>query len=610
MFAGSGADDDFWFNGGLPMTSDWAGQIAALFDEAEAAPPGAERAAVLCRIAEIQERRMADPNGALSVLETALSEAPASGRVIEGLERIARNNGMWSELVAMASAVAEGLEDSRLAADLWVQIAFWNETGRAQLDEAVAAAEAALQLEASHGGALAVLGNLLRRLRKWDGYVAVLDNRRDLSGLDTARLVEGYREVLRYEPRHPGALDGLARALEEQGEWAESGEVLRRLIDLLPEGAQQVAARHRLASLLAEHLAEPRAAEEQLLLALASPAGSSYVPSLLLLATIYRRRSDWLKARQMLARAAEAASDPVDRARYLGEAAEICEVHLDDEAQAAELYAAVLALDDTRDDLAEKLADLRFRRGDLAGSLPLAERLVARAAGKPPADQARLQHRLGRAREAAGDDAGAREAYRAAAGEGPPATEEAHAALADSGRQLFPPARVGGRGGGLRAAGDRSGDGAARIARGGVRAAGAGAPAGGRAARGAGPAGEGHRAGPAAARGAAGHHRGGACCRRRRRGGAPHAGAGGGHRGSQDQAGSAGTGGDHPRRAAPGSAPRHRRLLRSAGDLARTKEPSCTGCWSCCPRPSSGSRWCRSCASWPRSPRSRRARPT
>ncbi len=180
------------------MTSDWAGQIAALFDEAEAALPGAERAAVLCRIAEIQERRMADPNGALSVLETALSEAPASGRVIEGLERIARNNGMWSELVAMAAAVAEVLEDSRQAADLWVQIAFWNETGRAQLDEAVAAAESALQLEASHGGALAVLGNLLRRLRKWDRYVAVLDNRRDLSGLETARLVEGYREVLRY----------------------------------------------------------------------------------------------------------------------------------------------------------------------------------------------------------------------------------------------------------------------------------------------------------------------------------------------------------------------------------------------------------------------------
>ncbi len=420
------------------MTSDWAGQIAALFDEAEATPPGAERAAVLCRIAEIQERRMGDPPGALSVLETALSEAPASGRVIEGLERIARNNGMWSELVALATGVAETLEDPKAAADLWVQIAFWNETGRARLDEAVAAAEAALQLDSTHGGALVVLGNLLRRLRQWDRYVAVLDNRRDLAGLDAARLAEGYREVLRFEPRHAGALDGLARALEELGEWVESGDVLRRLIDLVPAGgAEQVGARHRLAALLADQGADLRGAEEQLLLALAAPAGAAHLPSLLLLATIYRRRSEWLKARQMLARAAEAVGDRAERARLLGEAAEICAVHLDDEAQAAELYAAVLALDDTRDDLAEKLAEARYRRGDLAGALPLLERLAARSEGKPAAERARLHHRVGRAREAAGDEAGARDAYRAAAGEDPPASDEARAALRDLGGLCF-----------------------------------------------------------------------------------------------------------------------------------------------------------------------------
>lgn len=401
---------------GAPMTSDWAGQMAALFDEAEAAPPGTERAAVLCQIAEIQERRLADPGAALSVLQAALAEAPASGRVIEGLERIARNNGMWSEVVQVAGEVAETLDDPKLAADLWVQIAFWNETGRARLDEAIAAGEAALALEPAHGGALALLGNLHRRLRHWDAYVAVLDRRRDLSALDPGPLIESYREVLRFEPRHAGALDGLARALEETGEWREAGEALRRLIELYPDGsAEQVEARHRLAALLADGLADPRAAEEQLLLGLTSPAGAAHLPSLLLLATIYRRRSEWLKARQMLARAAEAAADPLQRARLLGDAAEISASHLDDEAHAAELYAAVVALDDTRDDLAERLAEFRLRRGDLVGLLPLAERLAARAEGKPAAEQSRLYHRLGRAREAAGDEAGAREAFRQAA---------------------------------------------------------------------------------------------------------------------------------------------------------------------------------------------------
>src|SRR5947209_3569124 len=61
---------------GAPMTSDWAGQMAALFDEAEAATPGTERAAVLCQIADIQDRRLGDPAAALSVLQAALRAAP------------------------------------------------------------------------------------------------------------------------------------------------------------------------------------------------------------------------------------------------------------------------------------------------------------------------------------------------------------------------------------------------------------------------------------------------------------------------------------------------------------------------------------------------------
>jgi tetratricopeptide (TPR) repeat protein len=414
------------------MTSDWAGQIAALFEQAEATPPGVDRAAVLCQIAELQERRLGDPGGALTVLQAALADAPSSGRVIEVLERVGRNNGLWGDVVALAGGVAGSLPDARAAADLWVQIAFWNETARAQLLDAVAAAEAALELDPAHGGALAMLGNLQRRLRSWDRYVEILEQRRDLSSLDAARLAEGYREVLRYEPRHTRALDGLARALEELGECGEASELLRRLIELVPAGGpEQVSARHRLAALLVDRLAESRAGEEQLLLALAAPAGAGHVPSLLLLAEVYRGRGDWLKARQVLGRAAEAVADPVERARHLAAAAEICAAHLDDEPQAAELYDAVLALDPARHDLAEKLAEIRLRRGDLAGLLPLAERLAEGAEGKPPAERARLLHRLARARVAAGDEAGALQAYAAAAGEGPPASDLARAALSE-----------------------------------------------------------------------------------------------------------------------------------------------------------------------------------
>jgi golgin subfamily B member 1 len=397
-----------------PPVEDWAAKVDELLHEAEAAAAGAERTAILCRISEIYERRLADPNAALVTLQTALSDDPTSGRVIQEMERIARGHGIWGELAAVTAEVASALEDRKQASDLWVQIAFWNETGRAQLDEAAKAAETALTLEPGHGGALALLESLYRRQRNWDRYVEVLGRRQDRPGADPGKLGDSYREVLRYEPRHTGALDGLAHLHEDGGEWDAAAEALRRLCAALPEGATRIEAQYRLAKLLTERLRDPRGAEEQLALVLALPEGAAHVPSQLLLAAIYRERKDWLKARQLLGRAAAAVTDVGDKTRLLGEAAEICATALDDEAQAADLYGEILALDDTRTDLVEKLAEIKLRRGDFSGLLPLAELLASSADSQPAPERARRLHRLGRAREATGDESGALEAFRAA----------------------------------------------------------------------------------------------------------------------------------------------------------------------------------------------------
>ena len=333
----------------VPPGENWAARIDALLVEAESAPAGADRTAVLCQISEIYERRLGDPNAALVTLQTALAEDPASGRVIQEMERIARGNGSWGELVAVIAEVAEGLESPKQAADLWVQIAFWNETGRAQLDQATSAAETALTLEPEHGGAMALLENLYRRQRSWDRYVDILARRRHLPGAEPSKLGEAYREVLRYEPRHAGALGGLARVHEESGEWEAAAEAFRQLVAVLPEGAARIDAQYQLAKVLTERLRDPRAAEEQLAVSLAGAGGEAHVPSLLLLTAIYRERKDWLKARQLLGRAAAAVTEVADKTRILGEAAEICATALDDEPQAAELYTEILALDSARD---------------------------------------------------------------------------------------------------------------------------------------------------------------------------------------------------------------------------------------------------------------------
>src|SRR6185436_2280639 len=150
-----------------------------------------------------------------------------------------------------------------------------------------------------------------------------------------------------------------------------------------------------------------------------TPGGEAHVPSLLQLAEIYGARRDWLKARQLIGRAAAAVSDPYERVGLLVAAAAICAEQLDDPAQAAELYAEILAADPLRLDVVDKLAAIRFKRGDWVGLLPLAEQLVAALADEvSPTDRARLYHQLGRARAETGDAAGALEAQRAAASSG------------------------------------------------------------------------------------------------------------------------------------------------------------------------------------------------
>ena len=390
---------------------DWSARIEQLLTEAEAAPSVAERANVLCRVAEIYERRLNDPNGALVTLQAALEQDPTSGRVVQEMERVARSSGCWKELIAITAEVAAGLEDPKQAADLWVQIAFWDESGLGMPDEAANAARAALNLAPSHGGALALLEDLYKRQRNWVSYVDILNHKYQLATEDPYKLREAFAEVLRYEPQHPGALAGLARISEETHDWNGAADALRKLVAAVPPGedAERLQARSRLGAILKDRLGDVRGAEEQLLEVLATPGGETHVASMVTLAAIYRDRRDWLKARQLLSRAAATSQDVDERLRLLVEAAEICATQLDDEGQAAEMYGDALLLDPTRTDIIDKLAAIRFKRNDWAGLLPLAEHLVGQldpalgAPERPPEEKARLWYQLARAAEETGD---------------------------------------------------------------------------------------------------------------------------------------------------------------------------------------------------------------
>jgi tetratricopeptide (TPR) repeat protein len=389
-----------------PGEQDWLQLVDDLIGQTEDAPDPAARTALLCKAAEIYERRLADPANAIVALQAAFRADPSSGRIVQELERLARANGKWAEVIASTTEVVEALEtdpDAKQAVvDLWVQIAYWCLTGVGRLEDAAAAARHALTLDPNHGGALTLLEDIYRRQRSWDRFVEVLAQKWQNPYRDHYKIADAYVDALKSEPEHHGLLSGLAHLYEETGQWEPATETLRRFAAVA--GAEQkVDIHHRLGAILESQLGDRRAAEEQFVQALALHPTEAHVPSMLALIAIYRARGDWLKALQLTLRAADAIAEPAEQVRLTLDAATICHQRLDDETQAAELYARTMALDPGLAGVAEPLSEIYCKRGDWAALTALAPRLESGVEEKPPGERAALFHRLGKAAEAQGD---------------------------------------------------------------------------------------------------------------------------------------------------------------------------------------------------------------
>jgi tetratricopeptide (TPR) repeat protein len=407
---GSGAPEQNW----LQLVDELIGQTE------EAADPVA-RAALLCRAAEIYERRLADPDNAVVALQAAFRADPSSGRVVQELERLARANGKWAEVIASTAEVIEGLEgevDPKQIADLWVQIAFWFDNGLERLEDAATAARHALFIDATHGGALTLLEDIYRRQRSWDRFVEVLAKKWENPYRDHYKIAEAYAEALKLEPEHQGLLEGMARLCEETNQWERAAETLRRLTEVAGS-EEKVSIHYRLGAILQARLGDPRAAEEHFVQALALDPAQAHVPSMLALIEIYQGRGDWMKAAQLTLRVAESAAEPAEKVRLTFQAATIFHHRLDDQTQAAGLYAAAMTLEPQHPGTAEPLSEIYFQRGDWAALAAIGAPVEASAEAAPPAARAALLHRLGRAAQMTGDEATAVTFYgRSAAADG------------------------------------------------------------------------------------------------------------------------------------------------------------------------------------------------
>ena len=386
----------------------------ALARAAEAAKP-IDRPALLRRLAQVREERLADPAAALEAWRALREAAPDAADAADAVIRLAERAGRWEDLhaalIARAGSVLAGQRLGLLARAASVAEERLGDPARAlasataMLDADPACADALARLARLHG----VLGNPAGRavalersaLLAAGGERAALclaaAEARRAAG-DGAGEERALREALRADPEAREALDALAHLHEERGDAVSALELLDRLAALAPDDAQAGAALAR-----AAHLHERRG-DRAAALAMwrrALEAEPSHLEALRALRQAAEGSRDRALALELLAREARVTREPAERARLC---AVLAAHHRDDRGDLDEaarwLEEAVAALPGDPGAAAE-LADVRLAAGDLASAERLLE-LAADAEGVPAREAARRWHRLAVVRERLG----------------------------------------------------------------------------------------------------------------------------------------------------------------------------------------------------------------
>jgi cellulose synthase operon protein C len=134
--------------------------LASLY-RTEAAMATPERAAqLLLKVADLQERRLEDVEGALATYVEVLERTPRNIQALSALGRLHRSRGAWAPLVAVLLREAGLRTDPRDRADVLFEAASLREYPLEDVEAATETYEAVLRLSPAHAGALRALERL------------------------------------------------------------------------------------------------------------------------------------------------------------------------------------------------------------------------------------------------------------------------------------------------------------------------------------------------------------------------------------------------------------------------------------------------------------------
>jgi tetratricopeptide (TPR) repeat protein len=234
------------------------------------------RIQLLVQVAATYEQQLNDLDSAFVTLRAAFQEDYSNDHVAKELERLATAADKWNELIGEYTQLVQGIQDPKVAADLWVKIARWYDSALRHLDYAIASAQQALQLDNTHVGALQTLEDFYRKQKKWGDLVGILARHAEVETEpaarvdillqladtyetqigDTAQSTFAYQRALDTDERCIDAINALERLYRRTQAWDRLVEVLTKKAHVVEDTEQGIKLRLQVGELWESRLGD------------------------------------------------------------------------------------------------------------------------------------------------------------------------------------------------------------------------------------------------------------------------------------------------------------------------------------------------------------------
>jgi tetratricopeptide (TPR) repeat protein len=321
--------------------------------------PG-RRVELLHQIAQLHEDAAGDLHASFATLARALREDPANELTQQGLDRITRATGRFTDLANVFEELGAKNDDPQLASALFTMSARVYENDIGNVDTAIAHYRRVLEIDPVNLAAAESLERLFRATDRYEDLSRILQRKAEIldepadkkEALFQAAAIEEdvlnrpeaaiavYNKVLDIDGDDLRAIDALIKRYLGLARWADLLAVYAKKADLVADVDEKKRIFYQVGAVYERELGDVEKSIDTYQRVLELDPDD--VEALSRLDVLYERAENWSELLSVLTRESEMAGDPGEAISFQYRIAELYEKRLDDVPRSIELYREIL----------------------------------------------------------------------------------------------------------------------------------------------------------------------------------------------------------------------------------------------------------------------------